>query len=100
MFARPPSLSSAVFGAGVLSRVLGLSGSTTFEPTGQIPTYRLTAFNINIPAKSFALYFTFMFRLDKVFATSGRHTDRTPVMRRISVFSLLDRWGCLCLGGR
>ena len=97
-FTRPPSFSSVVFGVGALGGVLGISGSAAFEPMGQIPTYRLTTFNINIPAKSFALCFTFMFRFVKVFATSGRRTNRTPATQRIFVFSLLDRRGCLCLG--
>ena len=99
-FVRPPSLSSAVFGVGALGSVPGLSGSTAFEPTGQIPTYRLTAFNINIPVKSFTFRFVFMFRFVKVFATSGRRTNRMLATRRIFVFSLLDGRGRLCLGGR
>ena len=34
-FARPPSFSSAVFGAGVLGGVLGISGSAVLEPRGR-----------------------------------------------------------------
>ena len=79
-------------------RILGLSGSATFEPMRQIPTYRLATFSINIPVEPFALCFTFMFRFVKVFATSSHRTNRTPVMRRISVVSPLDGRGCLCLG--
>ena len=62
MFMRPPSLSSALFRAGTLSRNLGLSGSATFEPTRQVLTYRLTVFSTNILVKSFTLCLTFMFR--------------------------------------
>ena len=100
MFTRPPSLSSALFRVGTLSRNLGLNGSATFEPMRQVLAYRLATFSTDIPVKSFARCLTFMFRFGQVFTTSGCHTCRTMVTWRLSVISLLDGRGCLCLASR
>ena len=95
MFARPPSLNSALFRAGTLSRNLSLNGSTTFEPMRQVLAYRLTMFSTDIPVKSFAHCLNVHVQI-----CSGLHDFRLPVTWRISVVPLLDGWGCLCLGGR
>ena len=92
---RPPSLSSALFRVGMLSRNLGLNGSATFEPMRQVLTYRLTMFSTDIPVKSFACCIMFMFRLAQVFMTSSHRAYRMLATWGISVVPLLDGQGCL-----
>ena len=90
MFARPPSLSSVLLRARMLSRNISINGSATFEPMRHILTYRLTALSTDHLVKSFMHCITFMFRLAQVFMTSSRHAYRMPATWRISVDSLLD----------